>query len=341
MKHLKYIQKEEVVQLTSTRAGEEKLGQSIELIEDVNNLSASQAPFVLVGICEDIGVKANFGRPGCRSTFKEFLKPFLNVQVNRFLKSKTISLGPYLDFEDWQSEADKLEVSNAHDLDKLRDLVSLIDAEVASLVQAIRKAGKVPIVIGGGHNNSYGLIKGSAQVNGSGINVLNIDPHADFRSLEGRHSGNGFSYAKNDNYLNRYAVFGLHESYNNQQILEEFRASADLYYLSYDELLAYSTDERDRLFKDALRWLGPGPTGLELDTDSLQAFPASALNASGFTMRQARLMVKTAASLTAPVYFHLAEAAPDLASNANEKEMSTKALVYLITDFVKSYPERD
>lgn len=341
MKHLKFILQDELSSLVTKREGEIKLGESIEVIKDLELLQSSPARFVLIGTAEDIGVKANLGRPGCNSTFRQFLKPLVNIQINRFIEAKDLCIGPYLDFSDWQEQSGKLDPSISEDLEKLRNMCSLIDQEVASLALSILQAGKVPIVIGGGHNNSYGLLKAGAQLHGESINALNIDPHADFRALEGRHSGNGFSYAKKDNYLNRYAVFGLHESYNNQSILEEFRASADLYYLSFDELLAYSTDERDRLFKDAIRWLGPGPTGLELDTDSIQGFPASALNASGFTMRQARLMVKTAASLSAPVYFHIAEAAPDLAAHENEKEMSLKALVYLVTDFIKSYPESE
>lgn len=338
MKHLKYIEPQHARDLVSIRPGEQKLGEVIKVLTSLEDLKSQAAPFVLIGIREEIGVKANLGRPACKDTFVQILKPLLNIQVNRFLDPEMLAIGPYLDFSDWQAEADSLNPQEESDLNRLRELCSLIDLEVSELALQILKAGKVPIVIGGGHNNSYGLIKASAQLNGEAINVLNIDPHADYRAREGRHSGNGFSYAKKDQCLNRYAVFGLHESYNNQQILEDFRASADLYYLSYDELLSYSTDERDRLFKDALRWLGPGPIGLELDTDSIQGFPASALNASGFTMRQARLMVKTAANLAAPAYFHIAEAAPNLAAHTNDKEMSLKALVYLISDFIKSYP---
>lgn len=59
----------------------------------------------------------------------------------------------------------------------------------------IVSAGVVPIVIGGGHNNSYGMLRGSSKGLNSQVNAINIDPHADFRELEGRHSGNGFSYA--------------------------------------------------------------------------------------------------------------------------------------------------
>ena len=293
--------------------------------------------FVIVGIMEDIGVRANLGRLGCADTFNQVLAPLCSIQINRFLNADHIALGPILDFKDLMDEARNLDPYRKDDLARLRTLTSEIDKEVSELIGQILKVGLVPIIIGGGHNNSFGIIKGCANALGHPIEVLNIDPHADFRALEGRHSGNGFSYAREEGHLDRYAVFGMHESYNNQEILERFRASADLYYLTYDELLNYSTEERDRLFKDALRWLGPGNIGLELDMDSLTAFPASALNASGFTMRQARILIKTASALAAPIYFHIAEGAPSLATTPQEAEISAKSIVYLITDFIKSH----
>ena len=70
-----------------------------------------------------------------------------------------------------------------------------------TLLKIIIKAKKIPIIVGGGHNNAYGIIKGSALALNKKINVLNIDAHADFRPLEGRHSGNGFSYAFHEGFI--------------------------------------------------------------------------------------------------------------------------------------------
>ena len=44
---------------------------------------------------------------------------------------------------------------------KLSELVDKIDKEVSHIIANIVKAGKIPIVIGGGHNNAYGNIKGN------------------------------------------------------------------------------------------------------------------------------------------------------------------------------------
>jgi formiminoglutamase len=36
--------------------------------------------------------------------------------------------------------------------------------------------------------------------------AINFDAHSDFRILEGRHSGNGFSYAYEEGFLKKYFI---------------------------------------------------------------------------------------------------------------------------------------
>ena len=89
----------------------------------------------------------------------------------------------------------------------LRDVVSEIDIHVADVIQQVVSCNKIPIIIGGGHNNSYGNIKGTALAKGKPVNAINFDAHSDFRILEGRHSGNGFSYAYEEAFLKKYFIF--------------------------------------------------------------------------------------------------------------------------------------
>lgn len=334
---LSYYQTEAVLKMTQKRAGETKIGETIHVLENLNTLANCPAQFVLLGIEEDIGVRANLGRSGAHQAWRYFLPAFLNLQDNHFLLGKNIALAGRLAFADLMRSAERLEASSPSDLEQLRALTAEVDEVVTATVANIFKAGKTPIVIGGGHNNAYGIISGSYQMRKKPLSVLNIDPHADYRALEGRHSGNGFSYAHAKKMISQYAVFGLHESYNSAATMSQFHEQANLYYLSFDELLTFSTVERDRLFKDVLHWLGTEPIGLELDLDAISNFPASALNASGFSMRQARLMIKTAAALKQPLYFHLAEAAPALAPSDESKMYIGKSLSYLVSDFIKSW----
>lgn len=58
------------------------------------------------------------------------------------------------------------------------------------------------------------------------------------RPMNGRHSGNGFLFAFEENYLDKYVVFGLHESYNISFAMDMFRQYPNrLAYESYDNIL--------------------------------------------------------------------------------------------------------
>ena len=120
---------------------------------------------------------------------------------------------------------------------KLSQLVEKIDKEVSHIIFNIVKAGKIPIVIGGGHNNAYGNIKGTALAKGKPINAINFDAHSDFRILEGRHSGNGFSYAFEEGFLKKYFIFGLHENYTSKSVLDIIKKIEDrVRYNTYDSI---------------------------------------------------------------------------------------------------------
>ncbi len=322
---------------TAVRAGETKAGEMIRLLPSLDELGKTEAPFVLMGFKEDIGIRANLGKAGASNAWDYSIAALLNVQHNRFFDASKLCVAGVLEPTDLIEAAGKLNPSNLNDLQKLRELTAEVDQIVSSLVKKVVSHGKIPIMIGGGHNNAYGNISGSAQALQQKIDVLNIDPHTDYRAAEGRHSGNGFRYARQKDYLGKYFVFGLHEGYNGETILKEFDNDAQLSYSTFEELLTATFEEKDRYFKNSLQWLGNGAIGLELDMDSITRFPVSALNPSGFTLNQIRHYVRTASSLVRPVYFHICEGSPGQAHGENERLLLGKSIAYLITDFIKSY----
>ena len=95
---------------------------------------------------------------------------------------------------------------NAEEAKAKKDFIVREEKIVEEIVKPYVIKGYIPIVIGGGHNNAYGNIKGSALAHGKPVNAINFDAHSDFRILEGRHSGNGFRYAKSENYLHKYGI---------------------------------------------------------------------------------------------------------------------------------------
>lgn len=334
---MNFFSKDDLDRFTATRLGEEKIGQTSTLLHSWSDLDQQNAPFVLIGIKEDIGIRANLGTGGASDCWDYAVKALVNVQSNSFLKGNQIIIAGTLDFKEFLEEASLLDASKTKDLERLRALTALIDKEVSNAIEIIVKAGKVPIVIGGGHNNAFGNINGTSNALNQGISVLNIDPHTDFRALEGRHSGNGFRYAKEAGKLDQYAVYGLHEGYNGESIIQEFNTQADLHFQSFESLLWRDTKEQDALFKNVLNWFTPTRIGLELDLDSITGFPVSALNPSGFTLNEIRNHIRTAASIKSPYYFHICEGSPGRATSQQQKDLLGKSIAYLITDFIKSY----
>jgi formiminoglutamase len=331
-----FCTKEQLAKNTSSRAGEKKLGEDLDVISDWSALSDKSQPFVLLGIQEDIGIRANLGRPGAAETWSYFLKAFCNVQSNTFLSGKTALVAGSLQPHDLMKQAATLDPKNQEDLKQLRSLTKKVDDAVIPIIRTIVNSGKTPIVIGGGHNNAYPIIYGSSTAKGESFNVLNIDPHADTRALEGRHSGNPFSYARANSTLNKYAVWGLHESYNHSDILRSFEEQQNLHYVTFESILQKLPAERDELMKNVLTWLGEDNFGLELDMDCMENMPASAFNVSGFSINEIRQMVSTIASLKTPRYFHICEAATGLTDNLWDKQKVGKQLTYIVTDFIKA-----
>lgn len=68
MGHFRFYNKQDILSLTRIRRFETKLGERLQVLADPNQLEASlqqsSASFVLLGIPEDIGVKANMGIGG-------------------------------------------------------------------------------------------------------------------------------------------------------------------------------------------------------------------------------------------------------------------------------------
>ncbi len=340
MDHLKIFTNTDLAQLTNYRSGESKFGEKVQIVpveQTVGEfLSSNDAEFVLFGIPEDIGVRANGGRKGAASCWKDTVKSTLNIQHNKYCKGSNLIILGYLDFTKEMQHAENLDINHLEERTQMYNLVSLIDKEVCHLVSLIVKSGKIPIIIGGGHNNAYGNIKGSALAKGQQINAINFDAHSDFRALEGRHSGNGFSYAFNEGFLKKYFAFGLHENYNSKAIMETFRKNEEhLQFNTYEEIKVRESKSYSQELDDALAFIADDYFGIEIDLDSLPGVASSAMTPTGFSIEEARRFVDHFGRNENAIYLHIAEGAPDLA-NEKTQQLVGKLVAYLITDFMKS-----
>lgn len=318
------------------RKGEEKLGEHMELLPKENSLEAallqSNAKYVLFGIPEDIGVVGNYGNPGARNAWQSCLPFLLNVQNNRFVKGKKILLLGHLEFKDELQEIDAME--GEQKITKAREISEYIDTEVTDLVRQIVECGKIPIVVGGGHNNAYGILKGTALALKEAVNCLNIDAHSDFRKREGRHSGNGFSYAFYEGFLNRYFIMGLHENYTSKKVFKDLdKNEKRIKYNTFEELFIRKEKGFDFELHEALEFVKHSKYGLEVDMDSIMHIPSSAKTPSGLHLNQVREIVLQARNHKNISYLHICEAAPE--DNSEEHYLTGKSITYLITDFVR------
>ena len=349
MSYLIQATTETLNQYTSIRPGETRIGQQLltpsplnltdNLTKSLIELKKRGAKFVILGIAEDIGPKANLGRGGAYQGWSAFLSSFCNLQQNPFIRSSEVALLGQIKCDDLQQKSTSLNLELAEDLATLRQLVSQLDDRVSEVMSQISQQQLIPIVIGGGHNNAYPILKGMSQGRHSTFAAINLDPHTDFRALEGRHSGNGFHYATEQGFLSHYFCLGMHELKNsaaNIQGLNHYHFPA----ISYQQIWS----RRELTFEQALTvakcYLGDSmkPIGIELDLDSISFMPASAYTNCGISISDAQFYVHSIATMDNSCYLHLAEGAPcqHPAGIAQGNSDIGQALASLVSTFIQA-----
>lgn len=322
--------------LLNKRSGESKFGQHVQILTSISNiyeqLKNLDVSYVILGLPEDVGVFANHGKTGASKTWKATLKALLNIQSNEFTKAKAVLILGHLDFSAELSELEKLNPTKKKDILKSRKIVEQIDSHVSHIIYQIVLAGKKPIIIGGGHNNAYGNLKGTSLALGKPINAINFDAHSGFRPEEGRHNDNGFKYAFAEGFLGKYFVFGLHESYTSDKIFKTLNTFDNLEYNTYESLEIRNELKFKKEIKRSADFICDDAFGIEIDCDAIQNIPSSTMSPSGFSVKQTRSFLNAFAESKNVAYLHICEAAPTKKS----AKLVGKLITYLITDFIKA-----
>jgi formiminoglutamase len=350
MQHFKFYNKQDILYLTRLRRFETKLGERMQVLTGIDQfeekLSSSPARFVLFGIPEDIGVKANYGKGGTDSAWLPFLTALLNTQSNDFFTGEELMVLGHFDFGDLQYLIENHARGEEEKVEAYRHAVLQIDEEVEQLVKQITAAGKIPIAIGGGHNNAYPLIKGAAKglaklgrIPLAQINAINLDAHTDFRPSEGRHSGNGFRYAEEDGYLQKYCVIGVQENYLQQNVWMDFVNNPFLDMITYEDIFVQEKRNFIQALAHAVSFTDDQYCGIELDLDVIEKTLSSAETPSGISAVQSRQYVNFMAQQSRPAYLHICEGAVQL-SDGRKCETTGKLISYLVSDFIKAFPAR-
>jgi formiminoglutamase len=294
-----------------TRTGETRVG------EHLSQQALSTAKYVLLGVCENAGPRANMGRQGSENAFIAFMKVFFNSQ--HYEGSSTDQLAYLGLIQQVKQPADQTEATA---------FVQELDALLMATLDKYIGAGQIPIVVGGGHNNALPIMRWAAQR--GKLSVVNIDAHADLRPTDQRHSGNSFSFALQEALLVEYGVFGLHEAFNNSFIRTQL-ASPKVKHRFFEDYL----QGPHQLYDDVLGFVQHQhhAVGLEIDMDAIALMPSSAFSPSGWHLDQMRtLLLKLGHIRPQIAYLNLTEAAPN-----DEKEdlIVGKALTYLVRDFLR------
>lgn len=337
---LEYLKRANPQEWVRPREQETKVGQAIACLRDGENITQALAHHyqegcrvAILGIPESIGPQANCGHAGAEKGWQAFLQSFSNLQATSAIPVQDVLLVGEVECADLQAQADALDLSDPHYLVRLRELCEQLDQRVLSVLTPVYQAGFDLVVIGGGHNNAYPLLKAGYETSQRPFASVNLDPHADFRPREGRHSGNGFSYAYMEGALAHYHVMSLHAGKNSAVSLKQLH-DAGFTYHSIHRLY-------DMQFVDALTEVSElvhgwdAPLGIEVDVDAIMQAPASALNYTGVSMPQAYRFVSELARYADTRYVHLAEAAP--ARHPAGEEAGMLACGQLLTELTLAY----
>lgn len=298
--------------MVNHRIGEVKLGELISFASK-DYVKQTHHKFAILGVPEDVGVLANNGIGGAHTAWESFLKSFLNIQANMFAPVDAIVLWGWVGTQ---------------------DSVDAYDTVVEAVVADIIANALIPIVIGGGHNNAYPLLAALAKHNKSTINCINIDPHADMRKTDERHSGNGFSCAIRDSYLGKCAMIGLHQSYNNQYMIEQMIANENLMAIWWESVFLDGSYTWTQAIQQGVAFVGNTSFGVELDLDSIEQVLTSAMTPVGISAQQAMQALYMLGMHPQSAYLHLPEGILHRADGLQQATIG-KLLSYLTMSFIK------
>lgn len=347
--HLKYFPAKGLAPYQKKRANEQHVADAIRIpdpalsFSDNLDLAKEQGvKYVIVGVPEDIGPRANCGNGGADKAWENLLPVLLNQQSNDFFDWQQCLLLGTVELNDLQQQSYQASCST-HLLDTLRALCEQVDARVTSVLTPVFSAGFEVIVIGGGHNNAYPIIDALYHATNKPVACANLDPHADFRETEGRHSGNPFRYAYKADYLSHYTVVGLHEQKNNKATVDGLKAAGFPFY-TYQHIFMNQTKTFEDVLYDVREYVSEtsGPIGVELDLDSIKKAAASAYSVAGFSLEQAVRFVYRTATLRSTRYVHLCEGAPATHEHSEYKSHDVgQILTQLIYSYLKARTDKE
>lgn len=335
MDNLILFDKQTLNTLLIKQSGETKFGEHVQLLPNVCNiyeqLKTLDVEHVILGIPEAVGVFANNGKSDTSKVWEATIKILLNVKNDDSIDGrKTLILGE-IDCKKEQEKLKKLDSNKKNHIKKARKLVDEIDKKVTYVIHDIVKAGKTPIIIGGGQNNAYGIIKGTALAKNTAINAVNFDFQLDFEDDNGRHNKNAFSYVYTEGFLKNYFVLGVNMNSLPDKISKTVDKLKSVQYQSYQNIKVNKNFKFKAAMKQALNHVSKNHFGIELDATVIKDFKKES-EPLGFGFKKAKKYVSFFGKQKNAAYLHICEAIVEEDSKTSIDAM----IAELIIDFLKA-----
>lgn len=178
-----------------------------DALADAVRADGVAAAICFVGYASDEGVRRNLGRTGAAAGPAELrrrMAPLPAVEGVALLDAGDVVV-------DGSAQGDP---------------VAGAQRTLAAAVEAIARAGALPVVLGGGHDQAHGLFLGLAAALGAAPACINFDAHLDLREIpdDGPHSGTPFTqsweWCRAREAPFRYCALGVQRAGNTRRLLE-------------------------------------------------------------------------------------------------------------------------
>jgi formimidoylglutamase len=285
------------------------------------------AHVAILGVPEDRGIAANHGREGARFGPRAIRRAFYRL---------TPGFRPYLT---------ELSLVDLGDVPVQGKSLEEVHDELANVVEAVVRAGVLPVVLGGSHDLTYpgllGLTRGLG-LKGGELGVVNLDSHLDVRDpARGLSSGTPFRRAleelpggalRGENFVE----FGVQEGHNSP-VHERWLAERRATILTLKAVQGKPMES----FLQALQIAGLGTRGIAVSVDidgvqSTDAPGASARHADGLPGQDLDRIARLAGRAPRVRYFDVMEMSPPL----DEGERTASACASALFWFLKGILER-
>lgn len=291
--------------------------QIIEL-SNIRAVNISERSCTIIGFECHEGVRRNKGRLGAAKAPNALRRELANLP--------------------WKFPIEK----RLHDIGNIKCVEQQLEQAQQQLGDAIAhillKKG-VPIILGGGHETTFGHYKGVRKHIGdnASLGIINIDAHFDLRSYEERpSSGTMFRQILENDSHSHYLVLGIQQFGNTQELFNK----ADELNVKYVEEESMSTCGMEDVASTIENFIKQHDyIMLTLCTDVLNAAFAPGVSApSPFGLHPAivRTIIRQVTSHKKTLSFDLCEVNPDV----DENNRTVKLGAYLVNEAITSFLER-